>query len=133
MRLRHDDNVKKRMERCLLEIRWRRIAMAEAAPERPFYLSLQFLPRFAMRETCTNSRRRVLRTALLMAGAGAAAMFNASSVSAQKASKQAMKYQDKPNGDQRCDNCVQFTAPDGCKVVEGTISPQGWCIAWVKK
>ncbi len=44
-----------------------------------------------------------------------------------------MKYQDKPNGSMQCDNCSQFVAPNSCKVVEGTISPQGYCIAWVKK
>ena len=51
----------------------------------------------------------------------------------QKVSKEAMKYQDKPNGDMRCDNCLQFVPPSSCKVVEGTISPNGYCIAWVKK
>jgi hypothetical protein len=44
-----------------------------------------------------------------------------------------MKYQDKANGDMRCDNCMQFVAPSSCKVVDGTISPSGYCIAWVKK
>jgi len=44
-----------------------------------------------------------------------------------------MKYQDKPNGDQRCENCAQFVAPASCKVVDGAISPNGYCIVWVKK
>jgi hypothetical protein len=51
----------------------------------------------------------------------------------QKVSKEAMKYQDKPNADQRCDGCMQFVAPSSCKVVDGTISPSGWCMAWAKK
>jgi hypothetical protein len=56
-----------------------------------------------------------------------------------KASKQAMKYQDQPNNGQRCDTCMQFVPgakPDAngtCKVVDGPISPNGWCIAYVKK
>ena len=50
-----------------------------------------------------------------------------------KATKEAMKYQDKPSGDKQCSNCLQFVAPDGCKVVDGTVSPSGYCIAWVKK
>jgi len=56
-----------------------------------------------------------------------------------KASKEAMKYQEKPNNGQRCDGCMQFVAgakpgANGtCKVVEGPISPSGWCIAFVKK
>jgi hypothetical protein len=56
-----------------------------------------------------------------------------------KASKQVMKYQDHPQGAQRCDNCLQFIpgkspkAKGQCKVVEGDIDPQGWCIAWAAK
>ena len=53
----------------------------------------------------------------------------------------ALKYQDKPNGDKNCANCMQFvpgaTAKDqgSCKAIPGDteISPQGYCIAWVKK
>jgi hypothetical protein len=44
-----------------------------------------------------------------------------------------MHYQDKPHGDQECDKCMQFVAPDSCKVVDGKISPKGWCIAFTKK
>jgi hypothetical protein len=28
---------------------------------------------------------------------------------------------------------MQFIAPDSCKVVEGKISPNGYCIAWARK
>ena len=56
-----------------------------------------------------------------------------------KASKEAMRYQDKPNNAQRCDACVQFIpgpkpgADAACKIVAGPISPNGWCIEFVKK
>ena len=81
------------------------------------------------------SRRSVLRAAALLAGATLTATLAPAgeALAQQKASKEAMKYQDKPNGDQQCSNCLQFVAPNGCKVVEGSISPQGYCIAWVKK
>jgi hypothetical protein len=79
------------------------------------------------------SRRRVLKVAVVAAGAGLAASVRQSALAQQKASKEAMKYQDKPNGNMQCDNCSQFVAPSSCKVVEGTISPTGYCIAWVKK
>ena len=79
------------------------------------------------------SRRDVLRQALLLGGAACAGAFAAHNAHAQKASKAAMKYQDKPNGDQKCSNCLQFEPPASCKVVEGKISPDGYCIAWVKK
>jgi hypothetical protein len=52
-----------------------------------------------------------------------------------------LKYQGKPEGDKSCANCLQFvpgaSAKDlgGCKVLPGDteVSPQGYCIAWVKK
>ncbi|MDP2784125.1 MAG: high-potential iron-sulfur protein [Sulfurimicrobium sp.] len=51
-----------------------------------------------------------------------------------------LKYQDKPQGDQDCANCVQFVpgkkADDkgGCKIIPGDteISPKGHCVAWAK-
>ena len=88
-----------------------------------------------MGDQCKLSRRSALRHAVRIAGASvASAVAPVRFASAQqKVAKEAMKYQDKPNGDMRCDNCMQFVAPSSCKVVDGTISPSGYCIAWVKK
>jgi len=88
-----------------------------------------------MHDNMRFSRRLLLRRAALLAGAAlTASVVPSEQASAQqKVSKEAMKYQDKPNGDQRCDNCMQFVPPASCKVVDGTISPNGYCIAWVKK
>jgi hypothetical protein len=44
-----------------------------------------------------------------------------------KISKVAVNYQDHPDGDKRCEKCVQFQPPNSCKVVEGAVSPQGSC------
>jgi len=80
------------------------------------------------------SRRSVLRGAALLAGAALTAGFVSSKEAhAQKASQEAMNYADKPNGDRRCSNCLNFMPPAGCAIVEGTISPNGYCVAWVKK
>ena len=79
------------------------------------------------------SRRDVLKQALLLGGAACAGALATGTAHAQKASKEAMKYQDKPNGDQKCSNCMQFVPPGSCNVVEGAVSPNGYCIAWVKK
>lgn len=88
-----------------------------------------------MDELSSLSRRSILRRAALMAGAGvAAAALPMHRAHAQaKASKQAMKYQDHPQDGKKCSECLQFEAPSNCKVVEGTISPEGYCIAFVKK
>lgn len=56
-----------------------------------------------------------------------------------KGSKSQFKYQDKPNGNQKCSECSLFipgktASEDGaCKVVEGPISPSGWCTAFSPK
>ena len=70
------------------------------------------------------------RRSLLSSAIGAAGILSAAPnpVTAQpKISKVAVNYQDHPDRDKRCDKCVQFQRPDACKVVEGTISPQGSC------
>ena len=36
-------------------------------------------------------------------------------------------YQAQPKGDQRCSLCTHFSAPASCQIVQGTISPDGWC------
>jgi High potential iron-sulfur protein len=51
-----------------------------------------------------------------------------------KGSKAQFKYQDKPGPHgQKCVGCRFFTKPNGCTLVAGKISPNGWCIAWAKK
>jgi hypothetical protein len=82
----------------------------------------------------TVSRRTLLKSAVVLAGAACAGMGLQKEALAQaKVSKAAMKYQDHPNGAEKCANCMQFVAPDACKIVEGKISPDGYCIAWTKK
>jgi secreted PhoX family phosphatase len=88
-----------------------------------------------MAKKTSVSRRSFLSGAALLAGAAATQALTAAkeAQAQQKVPQASVKYQDKPSGDQRCDNCLQFTAPNSCKVVDGTISPSGWCSIWVKK
>ncbi len=37
------------------------------------------------------------------------------------------KYQDQPKGQQRCEICLQFLPPATCKIVQGPVTPHGWC------
>ncbi len=81
------------------------------------------------------SRRVILLNSLAITGLALAPRL----ASAQgKATKKAMQYQDQPKNGQECDTCLQFVpgkagAKGACKVVEGDISPKGWCVAYVKK
>ncbi len=72
------------------------------------------------------------RTVLLAGGncAGAAAFIALGMRQAGAAPKLAQNivgYQGSPKGNQRCDNCALFQAPDACQTVDGTIAPEGWC------
>ena len=76
------------------------------------------------------SRRsmRIFRRSLFQgAAAGILAAATHPAPAQPKISKIAVNYQDHPDGNKRCDKCIQFQPPDACKVVEGTISPQGSC------
>lgn len=50
-----------------------------------------------------------------------------------KMTQAAARYQSKPNANQKCSNCANFIAPGSCKVVEGKVSPNGWCIVYAPK
>lgn len=84
------------------------------------------------------SRRKMIKFMVL--GAAVPTMSSLiSQVQAAKASKGLMKYRNEPNGEEQCSNCMQFIpgktpeANGECKVVEGSISPHGWCTAYAKK
>lgn len=87
-----------------------------------------------------RSRRDALKsTAVALAGIAASTHAMRAALAQAKAAKAQMQYQDTPKNGQQCDACVQYIAgpkpgaPGGCKVVEGPISPRGWCVAFVKK
>lgn len=80
-----------------------------------------------------NDHHGAKRRALLGVGlAAAGAAICAPASPQQKLAKGQAKYQDKPKDGQRCDNCVHFVPPDGCKLVEGKVSPSGWCTLYAK-
>lgn len=74
------------------------------------------------------SRRLVLGGAAA-AGLGAVCVFAAGgrARAAGKATQADASYQDSPKDGAKCDGCAQFQAPSACAVVDGTISPNGWC------
>ena len=51
----------------------------------------------------------------------------------RKTAKDAVKYQESPKDGQKCADCNFFQAPGSCTVVDGTISPNGWCMLYSKK
>ena len=89
-----------------------------------------------MKDNREISRRRMLTIAAGAAGTsiGAATIIGTTTPArAAKVSQQVVKYQDTPKGDAHCENCMHFQAPSSCQSVDGTISPQGWCMIYAKK
>jgi hypothetical protein len=81
-----------------------------------------------------GSRRKLMRamvkaipTALLFGISRAAASDDKAS---DKMTRQQAEYRDTPNGIYSCGMCTLFERPNACKVVEGEISPDGWCKAF---
>jgi hypothetical protein len=69
----------------------------------------------------------------LIAGIPLAAVA-ATGIASAADNKAQFKYVDKSaKPGQKCSGCKLFKAPAGCTVVTGKISPNGWCISWVKK
>jgi hypothetical protein len=86
-----------------------------------------------MTESPTNgfsapTRRLLIQAAIGAVGAaGAIAARSRSAAAEPTMSKEAVGYQDEPQGDKECDRCARFVAPRGCVMVEGTINPHGYC------
>lgn len=98
-----------------------------------------------------SSRRGVLRGVLAlgcgvwvpMVLSGCDSKKSATSVSSAAAATPAapaktaqakVHYQTQPKGEKKCAACLHFNAGSNtCKLVEGQISPNGWCDLWTKK
>lgn len=93
-------------------------------------------------KTFDPSRRRLFRQgAVIASGAALGGLMLEVKAPAQggKVSKTVAKYQETPHGTQQCDGCMQYipgkaaSANGTCKIVEGSISPKGWCTFFTAK
>ena len=85
-------------------------------------------------------RRAMLKqSSMLVASVAAIPLILVKSpAAAQKIAKLNFHYQAAPKDGKKCADCTAYVAVLGaaegtCKVVEGTISPSGWCIAFSSK
>jgi anaerobic selenocysteine-containing dehydrogenase len=51
----------------------------------------------------------------------------------KKFSQQQAHYQTVPKSGQRCQNCALWQSPTSCQVVDGQVSPAGWCMLYQGK
>jgi hypothetical protein len=83
------------------------------------------------------TRRQALKVLILPALA--AAIGGTTGIADAKSSKAQVKYQNHPKGGAKCSGCKFFMpgnsakAMGSCQIVDGSISPNGWCVAYTKK
>jgi len=59
---------------------------------------------------------------------------SAAPAATKKVAQASVQYQAQPKGEQKCSGCVNFIAETNtCKLVDGQVSPEGWCSLWAKK
>jgi hypothetical protein len=76
-----------------------------------------------------SSRRVVLQVGLAAFAAG----LSARALAQEKLAQKTVQYQLQPKNGQMCSNCVNWQPPNACKLVDGTIVPNGWCVAFAPK
>ena len=89
------------------------------------------------REVCLSevSRRDMFKVAAGVAGAAAiVGLAGSEAFAANKMAKTAAQYQTSPHGGQSCGKCQNYIqASSSCKVVEGSVSANGWCSLFTAK
>ncbi len=84
------------------------------------------------------TRRSFLSSVIVLPALAGLVLTQTTSADA-KGTKAAFKYQATPNNGKQCSHCALFikgsspTADGTCKVVDGSISPKGWCTAFSAK
>jgi hypothetical protein len=83
--------------------------------------------------------RRTFLGGVVMLPALAGLLTAGASADASKAPQASMHYQSTPNGSMHCAGCKFFipgkdaNSDGSCQVVDGAISPNGYCIAYTPK
>jgi hypothetical protein len=78
----------------------------------------------------TRRHRRLTRRAMLALALTMAAVPTRAAepqANPNKISQAAAEYQPTPKGMFSCAVCTFFIKPQSCKVVDGAVSPTGWC------
>jgi hypothetical protein len=85
----------------------------------------------SMSEPPLDRSRRALMQVVVSALSAAFAFRMSQADASDKMTRQQAQYQDTPNGIYSCGLCTLFERPNACKVVEGEVSKDGWCKAFV--
>lgn len=80
-----------------------------------------------MQRCALTSKRKFFRLAVAGLATAALPPRRGLAQAPGRMSKAQAEYQDSPKGIQMCATCSLFEEPRACKVVDGDISPNGWC------
>jgi hypothetical protein len=92
-----------------------------------------------MKESSDRMSRRSFVAGAVTLPALAGVLLAETTTAQAKGSKAQFKYQSTPKNGQKCSQCMFFipgssaSANGTCKIVDGSISPNGWCTAFAKK
>ncbi len=84
----------------------------------------------SMSDHATNRRVFIGRVALVIGLAtvvGGEMIPRVATAAPAKLPQGEIGYQPTPKGKARCELCLNWQAPNTCKLVAGAISPTGWC------
>jgi hypothetical protein len=86
-------------------------------------------------KTNGRSRRDVLKVGAYALGAfGAMGLAGGAEAQvAKKTQQKSVMYQATPKDGKQCSGCQHFQAPSSCRIVEGDIAANGYCILFAKK
>jgi hypothetical protein len=92
-----------------------------------------------MRESKTGMTRRTFVANAVVLPALAGLLLAETTIAEAKGSKAQFKYQSTPNNGKKCSQCTFYIpgsspkANGTCKIVDGSISPNGWCSGFSAK
>ena len=81
-----------------------------------------------------DSNKGANSTSSAPASSPATSTSSAAAAATSKVPQASVQYQTQPKGELKCSGCMNFIAESNtCKLVDGQISPNGWCSLWTKK
>jgi len=92
-----------------------------------------------MRDSEKTFTRRTFMAGAIVLPALAGLLLAETTTARAKGTKAQFKYQDSPKDGHKCSQCTFYIAGSSskangtCKLVDGSISPNGWCTAFAAK
>lgn len=84
------------------------------------------------RKTSLARRRFLFATAgVACAAAASAGAQNKPAPGLRKRTREEVRYQNEPYIGRTCSRCVLYQGDGVCVILDGAVSPEGWCTQWV--